>query len=87
MNEKVLVKFTNVSFYHGGGKRPLRLRRNQNHTQWIKKEWLERVGEEYVINSLPYLTKGEKYPSSTTKLIKITKTNYEKQGFSYFLSY
>src|ERR1044072_3789 len=71
------LKFSNVNFYHGGGKTPHRIRHNQNYRMWVKdaNEWLE-GGEQWLIDSLWSLTKGRVTPTTTTA-VKVTEySNY-----------
>lgn len=66
------IKFTNVKYYTGGGKKPLRIRHNQNYTIHVyleRQKSLLTYSENQLINMLWYLTKGRIVASNTTKVI------------------
>ena len=68
-------KFTNVKYYRGGGKKPYRIRKNQNYTMYISSV-MSQFG--YEISPYDHLTDDELInrlpdricPSSTTKVIR-----------------
>jgi hypothetical protein len=65
-----VLTFSNVKYHIGGGKKPRRMRRNQNYTFVIfhsEKHLLE-YSDETLIANLDKITDGRVYSSSTTKL-------------------
>lgn len=64
----MIVKFTNLTYYTGGGKIPYRLRHNQNQRFFISNA--EKYTDEELINRLWYLTKGKYVTTITTKVIR-----------------
>lgn len=71
-----ILKFTNVKYYIGGGKKPLRLRFNQNYTivvQFKNQQYLLKYDNKTLINNLTNITNGRIASSSTTKLKRILK--------------
>lgn len=73
--ERKPVKFTNVKYYRGGSKTPLRLRFNQNRTFYLRNP--EDYTYEELVDRLYYLTRGTIVPSMTTK-VKRLYLSYDK---------
>lgn len=65
----MLIKFTNLTYYTGGGKIPYRLRHNQNRRFRISDA--DKYTDEELINRLWYWTKGKYVTTVTTKVIRI----------------
>ncbi len=76
----MILKFTNVKYYRGGGKRPFRIRKNQNYsfhcptrltnTGHLRSSY-DDLTDEQLKDKLYYWTEGRIVPSSTTKIQRI----------------
>jgi len=64
------IKFTNIKYFRGGGKCPLRIRKGQNYTLHYGQYPPPNLSDEEWINKLYSLTKGRIIITSSTKVIK-----------------
>jgi hypothetical protein len=67
-----ILRFTNVKYLVGGGKKPKRVRVNQNYTLGYANNY-DNYTDQELINRLYYFTKGRIIPSSSTKVKRITR--------------
>ncbi len=64
----MILKFTNVKYYKGGGKKPLRIRTAQNIRILTFKEGIEKMSKKELVKNLFIITKGRIIPTQTTKV-------------------